>query len=301
MGDLTPEEQRIAGVTLAYLTRCVSEGEALYTEILTRPTVGSTAATLLRDKDLLEPLYVAAMFLHASRDHYLTLQSMFIQGQVPPGAPVPVLRNYSPYTVVRAALEGDAWACWLLEPKATPAERVGRGLTVRAMSIRDARRLGLKVDNGEPFDHAARFAQIAEVAGRHNLEVKRTNDEHKDILWVGVARPDVSRLLSELLPEKSADTNDQPLGWHTYSLLSGRAHGSPWAALFRAKRGPRLGPHAGIAEIVIDLVELMRLVSISLRVHSEAIRRAAVLDSRDPKEWKGRRGPTAEERLAVRG
>jgi hypothetical protein len=261
MGDLTPAEQRIAGVTLAYLARCMSAGEALYTEILARPSVGSAAATLLQDKDLLEALYVAAMFLHASRDHYLTIQSMFIQGEVPPGAPVPVLRNYSPYTVVRAALEGDAWACWLLDPQATPAERAARGLTVRAMSIRDGRRLGLKLDNGKPIDHAARFAQIAEVASRHNLEVKRTNDEYADILWVGAARPDVSRLLSELLPEKSADTNYAPLGWHAYSLLSGRAHGSPWAALFKAKRGPRLGPHAGLADVVIDVVELMRLLS----------------------------------------
>lgn len=70
VGDLTPPEQQIAGLTLAYLQRCTSTGEDFYNQILTGPTTGSVAAKSLRDKDLLEPLYLAAMFLHVARDHY---------------------------------------------------------------------------------------------------------------------------------------------------------------------------------------------------------------------------------------
>jgi hypothetical protein len=56
--------------------------------------------------------------------------------------------------------------------------------------------------------------------------------------------------------------------------------------------------NVGIAEVVIDPLELMRLLSIALRVHSEAISRASLLDGREPGEWEARRGPTAESRLA---
>ena len=48
--------------------------------------------------------------------------------------------------------------------------------------------------------------------------------------------------------------------------------------------------------MVIDVIEWMRLLSISLRLHSEAVRRIAVLDGRED-EWEQRRGETAEARL----
>jgi hypothetical protein len=121
-----------------------------------------------------------------------------------------------------------------------------------------------------------------------------------ELVWVGASRPNVTELLSELLPETSPQTNHERLGWHTYSLLSARAHGNPWAVLHKAKSMGPMGPHAAIAEVVIDVVELMRLLAIALRLHSEAISRAGRLDGWEPREWETRRGPTAESRLAGR-
>lgn len=295
-GKLTETEARVAGVTFAYLTRCTSAGSALFAEILTRPRAESEAELALRDKDRMEPIVMAGMYLHVALDHYLSLRTMFIPSEVPPGAPAPEVRNYAPYTIVRAALEGDAWACWLLDPSVDRIERLSRAMTVRAANLREVHRLGLTDDNGKPIDYDERADNIAAVADRHNLE-KKWNDQN-ELVWIGAPPTDMTRLLDELLPERSPATNGETLGWHTYGVLSARAHGDLWAVLHNAKRAGRMGPHVGIAEVVIDVVELMRLLSIALRVHSEAISRANRLDGREPGEWEARRGPTAESRLA---
>jgi hypothetical protein len=289
---MTPLEQRHAGVALAYLQRCTAVGTALFAEILARPRAGSAAETSLKDKDLMEPMYLAGMYMQVALDHYRSLQSMFIFAA---GTPAPEVPNYSPYTLVRAALEANAWACWLLDPGLSPAERLARAMTVRALNVRAARRLGLTSKSGERVDYGERIARVSEVASRYNL-VEKWNSQG-DLVWVGVPPPNVTELLVELLPESTPDTNGEPLGWHTYSLLSARAHADPWAVLHNVKRAVSIGPHAGVAEVFIDVVELMRLLSVSLRLYSEAIRRAAILDGRAPGEWERHRGPTAESKL----
>jgi len=295
-GKLTETEARVAGVAFGYLTRCTSAGSAFFAEILTRPRAGSQAESALRDKDLMEPILIAGMYLHVALDHYLSLRTMFIPGEVPPGAPASEVRNYAPYTIVRAALEGDAWACWLLDPSVEPAERLARAMTVRAKNLHEVQRLGLTDDNGKPIDYEERAANIEAVADRHNLK-KKLNDQ-KELEWVGAPPTTMTRLLDELLPERSPDTNGKILGRHTYGLLSARAHGNPWAVLHNAKRAGSMGPHVGIAEVVIDAVELMRLLSIALRLHGEAFRRAGSLDGREPREWEARCGSIVESRLA---
>jgi hypothetical protein len=293
---LTPIEQKYAGVTLAYLHRCTSAGSAFFAEILAQPRVGSVAESSLKDKDLMEPFYLAAMYLHVALDHYLSLQTMFIPSAVPAGAAGPEVRNYAPYTIVRGALETDARACWLLDPQLAPSGRIARALTERALNLREVQRLDLKSDSGERIDYAARIARVSEVAARHNLGQKLNSEQ--ELVWVGERRPNMTELLNELLPERGPDTNGEPLGSHTYALLSARAHGNPWAVLHNMQSAGSLGRHATVAEVVIDVIELMRLLSIALRLHSEAMRRAGLLDGRETVEWEKRRGPTAESRLA---
>jgi hypothetical protein len=286
----------VAGVTVAYLHRCVVAGSGFVTETLRQPRAGSVAEVLLRDKDLLEPIFMAGMVLAVADDHYLDLRSMFIPVTVPAGAPEPALRNFAPYTVVRAAFEADARACWLLDPEATPVARLGRAMTLRAQSLRDTLRLGLlKSEDREPADYyAERIGRVAAIAERHSLEVKRNPEQ--EIVWVGEAPPNLTEIVNALFPKTNQDTNGQPLGWHTYSSLSARAHGILWAVLREAKMAEVVSEHAVIGEVVIDVIELMRLLSISLRLHSEAVRRIAVLDGRED-EWEKRRGETAEVRL----
>jgi hypothetical protein len=165
-------------------------------------------------------------------------------------------------------------------------------MTVRAANLHEVHRLGLTDNNG--YDERA--DNIAAVADRHNLD-KKWNDKN-ELVWIGAPPTNMTRLLEELLPERNPATNGETLGRHTYGVLSARAHGGLWAVLHNAKRAGSLGPYVGIAEVVIDPVELMRLLSIALRVHSEAIGRASRLDGREPGEWEARRGPTAESRLA---
>jgi len=288
-GQLTPEELRITGVTMAYLHWCTMKGSAFFSEMLTAPRVGSIAESSLRDKDLMEPIYLAGMYLHVALDHYLTLQSMFIPAQVPEGAPSQELRNYAPYTIVRGAFEADAWACWLLDSQVDAAQRLARALTLRAENLRDLLHLG-ETDNYGP-----RASRLVEVATANGLAARRNRDG--EVIDVGVRRPLMTALLDELLPMTTSDTKGHPLGSHTYGLLSARTHGNPWAVLHNARARGLIGPHAAVAEVVIDVVELMRLLSISLRLHNEAMGRTAILNGQDPADWEKLRGPTAETRL----
>lgn len=68
-------------------------GSAVFAEILSRPRAGSVAESALNDKDLMEPIYLAGMYLHVALDHYLTVQSMFIPAEAPQGASAPTLRE----------------------------------------------------------------------------------------------------------------------------------------------------------------------------------------------------------------
>jgi len=257
--------------------------------MLTAPRVGSIAESSLRDKDLMEPIYLAGMYLHVALDHYLTLQSMFIPAQVPEGAPTQELRNYAPYTIVRGAFEADAWACWLLDSQVDAAQRLARALTLRAENLRGLLHLG-ETDNYGP-----RASRLVEVATANGLAARRNRDG--EVIDVGVRRPLMTALLDELLPMTTSDTKGHPLGSHTYGLLSARTHGNPWAVLHNARARGLIGPHAAVAEVVIDVVELMRLLSISLRLHNEAMGRTAILNGQDPADWEKLRGPTAETRL----
>jgi hypothetical protein len=295
---MSEEEQLHAGLTIAYLHTCLAAGPAFLADILQQPRAGSVAEWSLKDKDLLEPILLAGMYLHVAAEHYRSVESMFIPTTVPPGAPEPGVRNYSPYTLIRGAFEAEAWACWLLDPDVTPTARLGRAMTVRALNIREVRRLGLTDDSGKGIDYNARITRVSAVARRHQLAEKFNIDS--DLVWVGAAPPNLTELLGELMSDRSSETNNQPLGPHTYSLLSARAHGDPWAVLHGATRGRRFGQFATTAELVIDVIELMRLLSISLRLYSEALLRAAVLDGRPASDWEGRRGATAESKLAAR-
>jgi hypothetical protein len=78
---MTRREEVYAGITMAYLHRCTSEGSAFFAEILTQPKPGSIAESSLKDKDLLEPLLMAGMYLQVALDHYQTVQSVERQGR----------------------------------------------------------------------------------------------------------------------------------------------------------------------------------------------------------------------------
>jgi hypothetical protein len=285
-GRMTPEDQRIARVTLAYLHRCLRAESAFFAEARDRPRVGSAMETLIADKDLMQPILLAGMYLEVARDHYGAVLWAF----TPPAE----VSRYAPYTLLRGALEADAWACWLLDTHITPTERLARSLTVRASDLREVRRLDL-ADQHSDWDYRERIAQVEAVAARHQLPELRNKEG--DLYAVGMRRPEMVPLLEELLPEQHVGPNAQPLGSRTYGLLSARAHGNPWAVLHNVKRAGRVRPHVAVAEVELDVVELMRLLRVALRLHSEAMCRTAILNGQDPEDWEKLRGPTAESQL----
>lgn len=282
---MTPQEQRIAAATLDYLLRSLKGGSTFFADARDRPQVGTAMEALLADKDLMEPILLAGMYLEVARDHYGAVLWAFV-----PPAEVP---KYAPYTLVRGALEANAWACWLLDTSLTPAERLARSLTVRALNIREVRRLDLADDH--PDYYGKRIGQVKAVAARHQLP-ELTNKEG-DLFAVGGRRPEMVALLDQLLPDQNVGPNAQPLGSRTYGLLSARAHGNPWAVLHNVKRAEQIGPHSAAAEVELDVVEFMRLLRVAIRLHSEAMCRIAILNGQDPADWEKLRGPTAESKL----
>jgi hypothetical protein len=284
-GQMTPKEKHIAAVTLDYLLRCLKAGSSFFAEVRDRPRVGS-AMDVIADKDLMEPILLAGMYLEVARDHFDAVLWAFM----PPAE----VSKYAPYTLVRGALEADAWACWLLDTRLTPAERLARSLTVRALNIREVRRLDLAGDHPD-WSYGKRIGQVKAVAARHQLP-ELTNKEG-DLYAVGRRRPEMVEVLDELLPEPNVGPNAQPLGSRTYGLLSARAHGNPWAVLHNVKLAERIGPHSAAAEVELDVVEFMRLLRVALRLHSEAMCRIAILNGQGPADWEKLRGPTAESQL----
>src|SRR5439155_1598807 len=86
---------------------------------------------------------------------------------------------YAPYTLVRGAIEADAWACWLLDTQLTPRERLARALTIRAFSLRELYRLG------ETRQDSERIKQVSDVANKHRLDAHRNKlgELDRDVEW----------------------------------------------------------------------------------------------------------------------
>ena len=286
-GEMTPEEQRVARITLVHLQLYVAAASAFFAEARDRPRPGSALASLMADKDLMQPVYLAGMYLEVARDHFGSVMWAF----TPPAE----VARYSVYTLVRGALEADAWACWLLDPGLSSTERLARSLTLRALDLREVRRLDVADEDSE-WSYEDRVSAIEVTAARHHLQAQR--NKHGEVFAVGARKPEMVALLDELLPEPYTGPNAQPLGSRSYGLLSARAHGNPWAVLHNVKRAGRLGPHVAVAEVEVDVLEFMRLLRVALRLHSEAMNRTALLNGQDPSDWEKLRGPTAESRLA---
>ena len=88
-------------------------------------------------------------------------------------------------------------------------------------------------------------------------------------------RPEATRLLASLLPEREAGSNGLALGEFAYRSLSGRSHGALWALIANAK--PIGQPELGItlAAISADIDELLHLLSVAVRLHDAALGRLA--------------------------
>ena len=294
LGKMSEAEQSLAGVTIAYLYRCLTAGSAFFAAARDRPNAGSNMAASIADKDHIEPILLAGMYLDVAVDHYSTVLALF----TPPSA----LPRYTLYTITRGAFEADAWACWLLEPRLPAATRLARALTVRIFNLREVRRFDLwrgRLSPGEDANakFAARLAQVKEVVRRQGLD-ELTNQD-RELVAVGNHRPKITDVLDALLPETKPWTNGKSVGRHVYGKLSAWAHGDPWTVTQGGLPIARAGSFAALAQVELDVIEYLRLLLVVLKLHNELMRRAGALAGRQLGEWETRRGREVDHPLAV--
>jgi hypothetical protein len=274
---MSGEEERRANDAINYLNRFVTLAWNYFLHCRESAAPSSILARARADRDLVLVLD-AALFLEAAADHYTTLINVFIHGPIP---------RYALYTVIRGALEADAWANWLLDPSIEDKERVGRALTLRANNLHEVKRMGLHPTSVSALDHyKARMLRVTEAGQRWNLNHKT----HKDGRVVFVPAPGITALLRQLLPERSEKNEELTLGEQTYAELSARAHGTPWALLNKAVPVNRLKDYQTLAYVEVDVLELIRLLGVAVRLHDEAITAIAALSSKPAAEWTSIRG-----------
>jgi hypothetical protein len=277
LGALTAEEAQLSDVAINFLNRFVSLATTFFYECQDKPLPGSAIARAKQNRDLVLVLDVG-LLLDGAGDHLTTVVNQFVLGLLP---------RFSLYTVIRGALEASAWACWLLDPIIDDSERLGRTLTVRADSLFEMRRLGLKPIGTTPGRHyAKRIKRVLATGKRWKLTPKM----HRDGRVAFVVMPKVTPLLRSLLAAKSARNKKLTVGDQTYGELSARAHGTTWALLQSLVEVQTLNEFQKLGYSGIDVVEFIRLLGVVVALHDEAMKRLAILSGREPVEWEARRG-----------
>jgi hypothetical protein len=277
IGALSAEETERAEAAVNFLNRFVPQAWAFFFDCQANPRPGSAIARARRNRDLVLVLDVS-LLLDTAGDHLTTVVNQFVAGQLP---------RYSLFTVIRAALEADAWACWLLDPTIDDSERLGRALTVRADSLFEMKRLGLRPLGTTPARHYnKRIKRVLAAGKRWNLTLKT----HKDGRVAFVVMPRVTPLLRTLLPRKSSKNKKLTVGDQSYGELSARAHGTTWSLLSNVVGVQRLDQFQQLGYLAVDVLEFVRLLGVVVRLHDEAIKRMATLCGREPAAWEALRG-----------
>jgi len=277
LGVMTAEEEDRANVALNFLNRYVPMAWNHFLYCRENAALKSVVARARANRDLVLVLD-AALFLEAAADHYTTLINVFVHGPIP---------RYALYTVVRGALEADAWACWLLDTSIDDPERVGRALTLRASNLFEVRRMGLHPVGASPGEHYnRRIKRVIEAGERWHLAPKT----HKDGHIAFVPAPRITALIRSLLPEPSKKNKDMTVGEHTYAALSARAHGTQWSLISKATPVNHADDYQTLAYVEVDVLELIRLLGIAVSLHDEAVKRMAILSSKPESDWIARRG-----------
>jgi hypothetical protein len=273
-GKLSSEEAEALDRAIPFLRRFVPTSARFFNECQENPAQGSVIARS-KTRDLALTLDVSLLFDSAC-DHLTTVVNVVDGGLLP---------RYSPYTVVRGALEADAWLCWVLDTALTDLDRLARALTLRANSLYEARRIGAAPARLTPQRHyTKRMKRVFSVAKRWKLTPK--TDNYGRVSFVTL--PKVTPLLRALMPDPSPKNKVLTVGEQTYAELSARAHGTYWAALQGAVPVKRLDRFRVLGVTQLDVVEFVRLLGIVVSLHDEAMKRMATLAGRNA--WEQVRG-----------
>ena len=278
---MTPEEATWAQVGIGYLHDLVPRARDFFLESQENPRRASAVAKAKRNRDLV--LTLDASLLHdAAGDNFTTIVNEFIHGQLP---------RFSLYSVIRGALEADAWACWMLDPTVDDVERLTRALNLRSQSLHEMRRLGLPRPGRSGITPARHYSKRIKRVISAGRRWKLTLKKHKDGLVVlGSGAPKVTPLLRSLLPDAFALNKKLVVGEQVYGELSARAHGTTWALLHKLVAVASFSKYQNFGYSELDVKEFVRLLGVAVYLHDEATARMGELAGIDRNVWAQRRG-----------
>jgi len=145
-------------------------------------------------------------------------------------------RAYSLYALCRATIEACAFASWLFDPDADPAERLLRGMQLRGQAV-DSHLRSLRSMANQPPDWVgpylpAEVDQVLEAAEEHRSEIEQAALFLRAALETqGCASPAKTPPTGQRVRELLCDEMGLPQGYDAYHQMSGVTHSRAFAIL----------------------------------------------------------------------
>ena len=165
--------------------------------------------------------------LNAVHDHFAVLRMAMSTRRV-----------YSLYAICRSTIEACAFATWVFDPAAEPAERLARGLLLTKQSL-DTRLKSLRELQGDPYgeldsDDLADLAKARSQTESHHNEVKGAIEDIR-AAYEPTNRPRERSLRvpspTQRIREMLCEDMGMPQGLDAYHRMSGVAHSEPIAII----------------------------------------------------------------------
>jgi hypothetical protein len=142
-----------------------------------------------------------------------------------------IINMYSPYSLVRGALENASAAVWLLAPPSRP-DRVLRRLRLQTADVRSGERAKALVGQLGPRSLQERIGELEAIARRVGLDSRQLHSRpgYGEIVSIAGGHTPIGGQLAKFI----------------WTLCSGIAHGDWWATLSASYRIELPGAHAGL-------------------------------------------------------
>lgn len=224
----------------------------------------------------------ALLKIQSSGDHLLAVARL-LRG--------PVIPRVACYSLLRAAIEGDAQAAWLMAARQSHAVRVQRRFLERADSFKESIRM---MGSRDP-KHRARARTLVRRALRLGLIAARPKAAaHRATLLSelqSIARRRATMTSQIISLYGTSQVDGRPKGEFVYQLLSGLAHADTWANMMGAIPLRRIGPGHQLGELPLNIDRLLNCCMLGVQGHERMVRDYIEISRADLASWDSARGP----------
>lgn len=200
--------------------------------------------------DLHEPYHIAYALVVAAEDHLRAILQIVKTGPLP---------MYALYTLLRAAAEADVRARHLLDLRATPQERLGRGLNERLDNLEEQRKVLPEAHRHHFPTRVAHLQRRAATNGIAAVHSRPRAGKSPLLLGFGEARKSETELFGKYLRAGSV----------AFRFLSGYVHSKPWIWLQRNRARQTTTPGVLEAQIELDAMFFAQLLTAIVKLHQK--------------------------------